>query len=136
MNAAPRYRGVRASDSVDMTLISRDPGPATCVATGHGPFEPVSRAEDGDSNPRGLSPNTPSKCLDGGGKCSLGCVAAGQRGARMVRTTPGSGWIGRNCYQNCYPPLGLTGPAVPTPHAPTTIGVRPPSRQVPARETR
>jgi len=20
----------------------------------------------------------------------------------MVRTTPGSGWIGKNCYQNCY----------------------------------
>ena len=20
----------------------------------------------------------------------------------MIRTTPGSGWIGKNCYQNCY----------------------------------
>src|SRR5450756_1740970 len=56
----------------------------------------------GDSNPRGLSPNTLSKCLNGGGKCSLACVAAGQRGARMVRTTPGWGWIGKNCYQSCY----------------------------------
>jgi len=34
--------------------------------------------------------------------CSLVYVPAGQRGARMVRTTPGSDWIGKNCYQNCY----------------------------------
>ena len=79
---------------------TKGPPPAYLQVTG-----PRSRSAErrmGDSNPRGLSPNTLSKCLNGGGKCSLACVAAGQRGARMVRTTPGWGWIGKNCYQNCY----------------------------------
>ena len=25
----------------------------------------------------------------------------------MVRATPGSGWIGKNCYQNCYRSEGV-----------------------------
>src|SRR5674476_1118093 len=59
----------------------------------------------GIRTPEGVTPTRFPSASTGGGKCSLVYVPAGQRGARMIRTTSGSGWIGKNCYQNCYPPL-------------------------------
>src|SRR5450830_1462270 len=56
----------------------------------------------GDSNPRGLSPNTLSKCLNGGVKCSPVCVCACQRVVGTHHAASGSGRMERNCYQNCY----------------------------------
>jgi len=56
----------------------------------------------GIRTPEGFHPTRFPSASTGGGECSLACVAAGQRCARMIRTTPGSGWIGKNCYQNCY----------------------------------
>ena len=36
----------------------------------------------------------------------------------MVRATPGSGWIGKNCYQNCY----RSGGAAPEASSQAAVG--------------
>ena len=63
-------------------------GPATHVSAGHRPF---ARRRMGVSNPRGLSPNTLSKCLNGGWE-----VFAAMRFRRSARCADGSHdpWMG------------------------------------------
>jgi len=56
----------------------------------------------GIRTPEGFHPTRFPSASTGGGKRSPLYVPAGQRGARMVRATPGSSWIGKNCYRNCY----------------------------------
>ena len=63
-------------------------GPATCITAGHGPN---SRRRMGDSNPRGLSPNTLSKCLNGG--CEVLAGVGFRRSARCA-DGPHDPWIG------------------------------------------
>ena len=56
-----------------------DKGPVTCIAAGHGPS---STRGMGDSNPRGLAPNTLSKCADPGASAARqGCSRRSARWA-------------------------------------------------------
>src|SRR5674476_1241434 len=110
---------------------AKGPPPTSPQVTG-----PSHTRRMGDSNPRGLSPNTLSKCLNGGWD-----VFARVRFRRSARCADGSRdpWTEldrEELLPKLLPAPPFTGPAVPTPHAPTTIGARPPSRQVPGRETR
>ena len=67
---------------------TNDEGPTTHVSAGHGPFH---TRRMGDSNPRGLSPNTLSKRFDGGWE-----VFAAVRFRRSARCADDShdAWIG------------------------------------------
>ena len=80
-----------------MPINAKGPPPAKSQVTG-----PSSRGGWGIRTPEGFHPTRFPSASTGGGKRSPLYVPAGQRGARMVRATPGSSWIGKNCYRNCY----------------------------------